>query len=43
VGLGVDESTSSTDSYGKLFERWKTESGSPAENLTFDEVGAVAV
>jgi adenylate cyclase class 2 len=41
VGLGVDDSTSCTDSYGKLFERWKSATGSPAEHLTFDEVGAV--
>jgi adenylate cyclase class 2 len=33
----------STDSYGKLFLRWKGETGSPAENLTFDEVADVAV
>ena len=29
-----------TDSYGKLFLRWKEETGSPAENLTFDEIAA---
>jgi adenylate cyclase class 2 len=27
-----------TESYGKLFLRWKEETGSPAENLTFDEI-----
>jgi len=43
AGLGVAIETSSTESYGKLFERWKRETGSPAENLTFDEVVAVAV
>jgi adenylate cyclase class 2 len=32
-----------TDSYGKLFLSWKNATGSPAENLTFEEVGAVAV
>jgi adenylate cyclase class 2 len=43
VQLGVAEELQSTESYGKLFLRWKDETGSPAENLTFDEVGAVAV
>ena len=28
----------STESYGKLFLRWKEETGSPAENLTFAEI-----
>jgi adenylate cyclase class 2 len=41
--LGVAPELQSTESYGKLFLRWKDETGSPAENLTFDEVGAVAV
>jgi adenylate cyclase class 2 len=40
--LGVAPELCSTESYGKLFLRWKDESGSPAENLTFDEVAAVA-
>jgi adenylate cyclase class 2 len=43
AGLAVAAETCSTDSYGKLFLRWKDETGSPAENLTFEEVGAVAV
>ena len=30
----------STESYGKLFLRWKAETGSAAENLTFAEVAA---
>ena len=30
-----------TESYGALFLRWREETGSPAENLTFEEVGAV--
>jgi len=42
-GLGIASETCSTDSYGKLFLRWKDETGSPAENLTFEEVGAIAV
>jgi len=40
--LGVAAELCSTESYGKLFLRWKDESGSPAENLTFDEVAVVA-
>jgi adenylate cyclase class 2 len=31
-----------TESYGKLFLRWKQETGSPAENLTFDEIATCA-
>ena len=27
-----------TLSYGRLFEQWRQETGSPAENLTFDEI-----
>jgi adenylate cyclase class 2 len=30
-----------TDSYGKLFLRWKEENKSSAENLTFDEIATV--
>jgi adenylate cyclase class 2 len=41
--LGIAPELCSTDSYGKLFLRWKDETRSPAENLTFDEVAAVAV
>lgn len=41
--LRVDSNRCSTDSYGKLFERWKEETGSDAANLTFDEVQAVAL
>ena len=43
AGLGVDEGECITDSYGKLFTDWKSRHPSPAENLTFDEVGAVLV
>ena len=39
--LGINPGICSTDSYGKLFLRWKNETGSPAEHLTFDEVGAL--
>ena len=31
-----------TESYGKLFLRWKEETGSAAENLIFDEIAASA-
>jgi adenylate cyclase class 2 len=31
-----------TESYGKLFLRWKEETGSAAENLTFEEITASA-
>jgi adenylate cyclase class 2 len=43
AGLGIAVETCSTDSYGKLFLRWREQTGSPAENLTFEEVGAVGV
>ncbi len=43
AGLGVAEGECITDSYGKMFLDWKAANQSPAENLTFDEVGAVAV
>ena len=38
--LGIDRATCLTDSYGKLFLDWKQRTGSPAENLTFSEIGA---
>jgi adenylate cyclase class 2 len=40
--LGVHADTTSTQSYGALFLDWKRETGSPAENLTFDEVQVLA-
>jgi len=36
--LAVDPGVCLTESYGKLFLAWRRETGSPAENLTFDEV-----
>jgi adenylate cyclase class 2 len=39
--LGVAPAQCSTDSYGTLFLKWKTATGSPAEDLTFAEIGAV--
>jgi adenylate cyclase class 2 len=38
--LGVDPATCLTDSYGRLFLAWKQRTGSPAQNLTFDEIHA---
>jgi adenylate cyclase class 2 len=40
--LGVAPELRSTESYGKIFLRWKEETGSLAENLTFDEIAARA-
>jgi adenylate cyclase class 2 len=37
--LGVRPEMCSTQSYGRLFEEWKKRTGSPAENLTFEEAG----
>jgi adenylate cyclase class 2 len=41
AALGVEDTTCITDSYGKLFLNWKTEVQSPAEHLTFDDVGVL--
>ena len=38
--LGVSVADCLTESYGKLFLAWRAETGSPAENLTFDEVAS---
>jgi adenylate cyclase class 2 len=38
VALGVDAADCLTESYGRLFMAWKKRTGSPAENLTFEEV-----
>ncbi len=38
MGLQVAPELQSTESYGRLFLRWKQETGSPAENMTFAEV-----
>jgi len=37
--LGVPHASYMTLSYGRLFEQWRAEHHSSAENLTFDEVG----
>jgi adenylate cyclase, class 2 len=36
--LGIDPSSCITDSYGTLFLLWKQQTGSPAENLTFEAI-----
>jgi adenylate cyclase, class 2 len=38
AALGIDPHDCLTNSYGKMFLEWKRETGSSAENLTFDEV-----
>jgi len=40
--LSIAPGLRTTDSYGKLFLRWKEETRSTAENLTFDEIAADA-
>jgi adenylate cyclase class 2 len=37
--LGVRESDYITKSYGQLFEEWRQQTGSPARNMTFEEIG----
>lgn len=36
--LGVDHRDFLTLSYGRLFDRWRQQTGSSAQNLTFDEI-----
>jgi adenylate cyclase class 2 len=36
--LNIDPATTLTESYGRLFTAWKIRTGSPAENLTFEEI-----
>jgi adenylate cyclase class 2 len=43
VKLGIDPATCITDSYGRLFLAWKERTGSPAENLTFEEIPTAAM
>jgi adenylate cyclase class 2 len=40
--MGVAPEQCITDSYGKLFLKWKDATGSPAEHLTFEEAGVAA-
>lgn len=41
--LGVSEADCFTDSYGRLFEIWQTETGSNVRDMTFEDVNAAAV
>ena len=43
VALRVDPASCLTESYGRLFNAWREKTGSPAENLTFEEVGAASI
>ena len=38
TSLDIDPAICLTDSYGRLFSAWKERTGSPVENLTFDEI-----
>ena len=38
VALQVDPKSRMTDSYGALFTTWKTRTGSPATDLTYDQI-----
>jgi adenylate cyclase class 2 len=39
--LNIPRDSCFTDSYGRMFLDWKERSGSPAENMTFEEIGVV--
>lgn len=41
--LGIRRDLCFTDSYGRMFLDWKARSGSPAENMTFEEISPVLV
>jgi adenylate cyclase class 2 len=41
--LNIDPATCLTDSYGKLFLKWKQRTNSPAEHLTFAAISARAL
>jgi adenylate cyclase class 2 len=41
--LHIDPAACLTDSYGKLFLDWKQRTNSPAEHLTFAEIGTAAL
>ncbi len=40
IALQVDPQTRITDSYGKLFQTWKDRTGSPATDLTFEQISS---
>ncbi len=39
AAVGIDSNEFSNLSYGRLFELWKEETGSPATDLTFSQIG----
>ena len=41
--LGLNQSDLMTLSYGRLFDQWRAESGSNAQNLTFDEIPSAKI
>jgi adenylate cyclase class 2 len=43
AGLGVSAQDQLTLSYGRLFEQWREQTGSDAQDLTFDAVGFSAL
>ncbi len=43
VRLGIEREWCFTDSYGRMFLDWKARSGSPVENMTFEEIATVNV
>lgn len=43
VALEIDPGSCLTESYGRLFSSWKERTGSPAENLSFAEIGSEMV
>jgi len=40
AALGVNRSEFQNESYGRLFDLWKLETGSPANDLAFEAIGA---
>ena len=40
--LNIQREWCFTDSYGRMFLDWKARSGSPAENMTFEEIAPAA-
>ena len=41
--LGIDPGSCLTESYGRLFSAWKERTASPAQNLSFAEIGSAMV
>jgi adenylate cyclase class 2 len=38
TALHVDQADVTTLSYGRLFEQWQQQTGSPAQNMSFAEI-----